>query len=253
LKNKEKQMNNVQISDVNRKPTTKDLILAWSVHVFTATGAFWALLSILAIQDQQWRLAFLWMSLAMVVDGFDGTLARRFHTKELAKGVDGALLDNILDYITYVLVPVLFMIEAELLPAGWWVPVSALILISSAYQFTQVDAKTDDHYFKGFPSYWNVLIVYLFLLGWNPWLNLLIVLICVVLVFVPIMYIYPSRTERNQKRNLVLAFAWGLMVAAGLVLYPNVPMLLLYASLALAGFYVLDSLLGTIRKPAGHS
>jgi phosphatidylcholine synthase len=225
-------------------------VLAWSVHAFTATGAVWGLLSILAIQAHQWRLAFLWIAIAMVVDGFDGTLARKFNTKELASGVDGALMDNILDYLNYVLVPVLFMIEAGLLPAGWWIVASSLILLSSAYQFTQVDAKTEDHYFKGFPSYWNFLILYLFLFSWQPWVNLLIVLACVVLVFVPIKYIYPSRTVRNHKLNLAIIYVWAILGAISLALYPNVPLAVLYVSLALAGYYVLDSLVVTLRRPS---
>lgn len=246
-------MKTVQKSSHNQQPSLQAKALAWSVHVFTATGAVWGLLSILAIQAHQWRLTFLWIAIAMIVDGFDGTLARKFNTKGLASGVDGALLDNILDYINYVLVPVLFMIEAELLPPGWWVPASALILLSSAYQFTQTDAKTDDHYFKGFPSYWNFLILYLFLFGWAPGVNLAIVLLCVVLVFVPIKYVYPSRTERNHKLNLIIIYIWGLIGAVSLVLYPNVPLALLYASLVLVAYYLFDSLVGTIRKPTNSN
>jgi phosphatidylcholine synthase len=238
-------------STLAQKPTRLALILAWSVHAFTATGAFWALLSILAIQAHQVRLLFLWIAIAMLVDGFDGMLARRFNTKELASGVDGALMDNILDYMNYVLVPVLFMVEFEMLPPGWWIPASALVLLASAYQFSQTDAKTDDHYFKGFPSYWNFLILYLFLFGWSPWVNLVIVLVCVVLVFVPIKYVYPSRSEHNHTVNLVVVGLWGIIGAISLIMYPNVPMLLLYISLVFVAYYMFDSLRITFRKSSG--
>lgn len=225
-----------------------DIILAWSVHLFTATGAVWGMLSILAIQRENWRMLFLMIAIAMFVDGFDGMLARRFRTKELAAKVDGALMDNILDYLNYVFVPVLFLIQVKILPAGWdWIA-AALILISSAYQFSQVDAKTEDHYFKGFPSYWNFLALYLFFLGWSPWVNLAILLICVVLVFVPIKYIYPSRTERNRRLILAVIYAWGLIGFVCLMLYPNIPMALIYLSLVLAGYYVLDSLVATLTS-----
>jgi phosphatidylcholine synthase len=122
-----------------------------------------------------------------------------------------------------------------------------MILLSSAYQFTQTDAKTEDHYFKGFPSYWNVLGLYLFLLGWNPWINLAVVLVCVVLVFVPVKYIYPSRTERNHTVNLVLTWAWGAAGIACLLLYPNTPAVLLHLTLVFVAYYAVDSLVATIK------
>jgi phosphatidylcholine synthase len=205
------------------------------------------MLSILAIQRHEWRLLFLWIGLAIFADGFDGMLARRFRTKELAWRVDGALLDNILDYINYVLVPALFLVEIDLVPDGWALPTAALMLLSSAYQFTQVDAKTEDHYFKGFPSYWNVLVLYLFLFRWNVWINLAILLVCVVLVFVPVKYVYPSRTERNHTLNLILALAWGAAGVACLLLYPNVPAALLYLTLVFVAYYVVDSLVATLK------
>lgn len=240
-------MKNFRMKKTNRPASLLELVLAWSVHLFTATGAVWGMLSILAIQRHEWRLLFVWIALAILVDGVDGTLARHFRTKELAWQVDGALLDNILDYLNYVLVPALFLLETDLLPGSWELPAAALILLSSAYQFTQVDAKTDDHYFKGFPSYWNVLILYLFLLDWNAWINLGIILACVALVFVPVKYVYPSRTERNHTLNLVLTWVWGAIGVACLVLYPNVPAALLNFTLLFVVYYVLDSLVATLK------
>lgn len=241
-------MNNIQSESDGASASRTDVILAWSVHFFTATGAVWALLSILAIQRHDWRLLFLFIAIAIFVDGFDGMLARRFRTKELAAGVDGALMDNILDYLNYVMVPALFLIEVAILPYGWDLIAAALILLSSAYQFSQTDAKTEDHYFKGFPSYWNILALYLFVLDWNPWVNLVIILICVLLVFVPIKYVYPTRTARNQKINLLIIYAWGLIGFVCIMLYPNVPMIMVYFSLVLVGYYVADSLVATVKN-----
>jgi phosphatidylcholine synthase len=221
--------------------------LAWGVHLFTATGAVWGLLSILAIQQHQWKLLFLWVAISLFVDGFDGYLARLLHTKEYASGLDGALLDNIVDYLNYVLVPAYFLIEAKLVPPETGLVVACLILLSSAYQFCQTDAKTDDHYFKGFPDYWNILAVYLFLLGWNPWFNLVIFLICVVLVFVPIKYIYPSRTTRDKTLNQVLCYSWGAIAAVAIILYPNNPDWIIWLSLVIATIYLIMSLIHTLQ------
>src|SRR5215212_7799648 len=155
--------------------------LAWSVHLFTATGAIWGFLTIIAIFEERWRMAIIWMIVAMFVDGFDGMLARWFKVKEYAHGIDGGLLDNMIDYLNYVVVAALILIKApHLLPAGFALAIAFSILLTSGYQFTQVDAKTDNElfFFKGFPSLWNFLVLYLMLLGLNPWINLAIMIAC---------------------------------------------------------------------------
>ena len=221
--------------------------LAWGVHLFTATGAVWALLSILAIQQHQWKLYFLWIALSLFVDGFDGFLARFLHTKEYAPGVDGALLDNIIDYLNYAFVPAYFLIEAQLVPPDAALVVAFLIVLSSAYQFSQSDAKTDDHYFKGFPDFWNILAVYLFVIQTNPWFNLVVFLICVVLVFVPIKYIYPSRTTRDKILNQAICYGWGILGITAIILYPNSPGWVIWLSLVFAAIYIIMSLIHTFK------
>ncbi len=226
-------------------------ILAWSVHLFTATGAIWGFLALRAIYDHEWKMAILWMAAAMVVDGLDGMLARRFEVKTYAPGIDGALLDNIVDYLNYTFVPAFFLVEAELLPASWAVPAALSILLTSAYQFSQVDAKTDatqEYFFKGFPDYWNILVIYMLVLGLNPWINLLIILICDVLIFIPIKYVYPSRTVRLKRLTLVLSFLYGIIGLIGIWLYPNIPMWLVYLSLLYVVYYFGVSLWP--RRPA---
>lgn len=227
-------------------------ILAWSVHLFTATGAVWGLLTLLAIFEQNWRLAILWMIIAMFVDGFDGMLARWFRVKEYAYQVDGALLDNIIDYLNFVVVAALILIKApNLLPAGWEMAGAISILLTSAYQFTQVDAKTDDqsYFFKGFPSYWNFLVIYMMLLGLNPWINLAILMICNVLVFVPVKYLYPSRNTRLRRLTLAFTYLYAAIGVWGLVQYPSVPEWVLWISLAYFAYYILLSIFPKIGEP----
>ena len=234
-------------------PTLLRRAAAWGVHLFTASGAVWGVLSILAIQHHQFRLLFLWIALAMFADGFDGILARRANTKAYAPEVDGSLLDNILDYLNYVVIGALLVIELPLVPPPFAIPVAALIVLSSAFQFSQVDAKTDEsheYFFKGFPSYWNIMALYLLLLGLGPWFNLAVLVGCVVLVFIPIKYIYPSRTRFLSKINLVIALVWALSGAAMLVLFPGIPVWLTWLNLALVGIYILLSIIYTLRKPS---
>lgn len=220
------------------KSTPTQQALAWGVHLFTASGAIFALLATFAIFEQQWQMAFIWMAVTVLIDSFDGMLARALGVKDILPQFDGALLDNILDYQTYVFIPALLLVQAELLPPALALMGAAVIVLTSAYQFAQADAKTDDHFFKGFPSYWNVVALYLFLLALNPWLNLLLVLLCGVLVFVPVKYVYPSRTRRMQRLTMLLSLLWGIMVLVALIEYPLVRPLLIRGSLLFIVYYV---------------
>jgi len=218
--------------------------LAWSVHFFTATGAVWGFLSLLAVFEQNWRAAILWIIVAMFVDGFDGMLARWFHVKEYAPGLDGALLDNIIDYLNYVVVAALILIKApNLMPAGFQMVGACSILLTSAYQFTQVDAKTDEQsfFFKGFPSVWNFLVIYMMLLGLNPWMNFALLLICNILVFVPVRYLYPSRNTRLRRLTLSLTYLYGAVGVWALLQYPSVPQWVVWISFVYVGYYVVLS------------
>ncbi len=218
-------------------PSKKQLVGAWMTHLVTASSAVWGLLAILAITNGQWVTAFWWMAAAVAIDSFDGILARRMQVKRVLPQFDGALLDNIVDYLNYVFVPAYFLYSAHLLPDRFAVVGPALILLASAYQFSQSDAKTDDHYFKGFPSYWNVMVFYLFVLGTSVWFNLFVTVLFSVLVFVPIKYIYPSRTTVQPRLVMGGALLWGMAILAMLVLYPNVPAWLKWFSMVYVVYY----------------
>jgi phosphatidylcholine synthase len=218
--------------------------LAWSVHLFTATGAIWGFLSLLAIFEENWRGAIIWMIIAMFVDGFDGMLARWFHVKEYAKGVDGGLMDNIIDYLNYVVVAAFILIKApNLMPAGLEMVGAFSILLTSAYQFSQVDAKTDEQsfFFKGFPSVWNFLVIYMMLLGLNPWFNFILLVLCNILVFVPVKYVYPSRNTRLRRLTLILTYLYFAIGVWGLLQYPSVPQWIVWISLVYVVYYALLS------------
>jgi phosphatidylcholine synthase len=220
-------------------------IYAYGVHLFTATGAVWGLLSLMAIFHHEWRLMILWMILAMFVDGFDGMLARWADVKKYASNVDGALLDNLIDYLNYVVVPALFLVETDFLPAGFKLVAAFAVLLTSAYQFSQTDAKTDethDYFFKGFPCYWNVLVLYMMVMGLNPWINLAILALCNILIFVPVKYVYPSRNLRLRSLTLILSYLYGIIGIWGVMQYPNVPKWVVWASFIYVGYYAVLSL-----------
>lgn len=227
----------------DQKPNPLRTLAAYGVHLFTATGAVWGLLAILAIFDGDYRMMIVWMIVAMLVDGFDGLLARWADVKTYASGVDGALLDNIIDYLNYVLVPVIFIVKTDFLPAPVKLFTACLILLTSAYQFTQTDAKTDDHHFKGFPSYWNVAALYMLLMGLPQWINFGFLMLFNVLVFVPIKYIYPSRNSYLRQLTLVLTYLYGAIGIWGLLQYPNHPQWFLWVSFIYVIYYIALSLI----------
>ncbi|HWI16908.1 MAG TPA: CDP-alcohol phosphatidyltransferase family protein [Vicinamibacterales bacterium] len=188
-------------------------ILAWIAHLYTATGIVLALLATALTFAHNFRGAFIYLVLATIVDATDGWLARAARVKERLPGFDGALMDNIIDYQTYVFIPALIVWQANLVPAAF--PVCAAMLISSLYGFCRTDAKVEagDYYFTGFPSYWNIVVVYLYVGGLPPSVNAAILVALAVLVFVPIRYIYPSRTRALQVPTLALGTMWSILFA----------------------------------------
>lgn len=227
----------------------REKLLAWSVHAFTASGAVLALLAILAIDRHSWTEAMLWLFAALVVDGIDGTFARAARTKELAGRVDGSVLDLVIDYLNYVFVPTLFLLESGLLQPPLALPLAALIQLSSLYVFARRDMKTDDGYFRGFPALWNVVALYLFATAPGELAANIIVASLIVLTFAPVLVVHPFRVRDFGAWLPVLAVAWGASTLA--LLLPAVDGALraglLGASAASALAMVLLGLLRTLR------
>jgi phosphatidylcholine synthase len=232
-------------------------VAAGLVHAYTATGAVLALLMVHFAYEGDVR-AVLWLFLAaMLVDGSDGLLARYFEVKTVMPGFDGALLDNIVDYLTYAFAPMVLLWANGYLPAGVLGGVVAAVpLLASCYQFCRSDAKTDDHFFLGFPSYWNVVAFYAIVAGFDIAVTTLVILVCTVLVFVPVKYLYPSRTERLWYLNMALSVLWMVVYAVIVALMPDQPTWLILLSLVYPVYYVGVSLWLTVtfrggdRRPA---
>ena len=235
-----------------KKQITRQRIGAWFVHLITASGAIWGFLALVAIVRQEWLAAAAWMAIATFVDGIDGTLSRLLRVKQILPGFDGALLDNIIGYQTYVVVPALFVFQAKLVPPGWLFIMAALVLLTSSYQFAQADAKTADHFFKGFPSYWNVVVVYLFFMGTAPLLNLIVLLLCAILVFVAVKYVYPSRTTKYRRLTLTLTAGWFLTLPIAMIQYPAVQPWVAWFSFLYVAYYVGMSLFLTRRSALAY-
>ena len=196
-------------------------MIAWVAHLYTASGAVVALLATAMTMAHNFRAAFLFLVLATAIDSTDGVLARVLRVKERLPDFDGAKLDDIIDYLTYVFVPALIVWRAELVPVP--VPICAAMLLSSAYGFAHTSAKVEspstalraggDHFFTGFPSYWNIVAVYLYVAQLPQRTNAIIIAVLAVLVFVPIRYLYPSRTRTLKVPTLALGTMWAALFA----------------------------------------
>jgi phosphatidylcholine synthase len=213
--------------------------MPWLVHALTASGAVVAFLALEAVIHGNLRGAFLWLVLATLIDSVDGVLARLADVKSRTPHFDGARLDDIVDYLTFVFVPAIAMHFNGLLPQGpAGVVVVSTVLLSSAYGFSREDAKTADHFFTGFPSYWNIVAVYVAACGLAPDVNAAILLVLAALVFVPIGYVYPSRTPQQRGLTISLGLVWCVMVLAIILQLPTAPRWLVYTSLAYPAYYL---------------
>ena len=223
-------------------------MLAWLAHLYTALGAVCAFLAARAVIDFDYRTAFFWLGVQIFVDATDGVLARAVRVSERLPWFNGAKLDDIVDYLTYVFVPALFVWRAILVPDSWTLYVVSAMLLSSAYGFNRDDAKTDDHYFKGFPSYWNIVVFYMLVLRLPAAVNGVILLALAVMVFVPIRYVYPSRATVWRGPTIVLGAIWGVLISVMLWQYPAVSRPVLLASLAFPVYYFVLSFVLHFRR-----
>jgi len=198
-----------------RVPGRLRRFLGWCVHGYTALGLVIAgIIAVLLVEGTPgaFRWSFLLMLVATVVDATDGTLARKVRIKEAVPSFDGRRLDDIIDFLTYTFLPLLLIYRAQILPAGY--EACLLIpLVASVYGFCQVQAKTDDGYFLGFPSLWNVVAVYLYALPFGGWVSLAIVVGLAFLTFVPSRYLYPSLPGKFNRVMTLLSVPWTITLA----------------------------------------
>jgi len=232
------------------------VVLAWLVHFYTATGliaaaAIAVLLSGPATSPAEFRWAFVLMFTATLIDATDGTLARMVGVKEVTPHFDGRRLDDLTDFLTYTFLPLFLICRAELLPPGQSAWLLAPLL-ASAYGFCQVSAKTPDGYFLGFPSYWNIVAFYLYLLHLPGWLNLAIVLFFAAMTFLPCRYPYPTHRGHLNRITLYLSVIWAVLLVWILAKFPDQTLsaetspdhsvrLSVLLSLSLPAYYLLQS------------
>ena len=191
------------------KHLNKEKIAAWAVHGFTASGAVMGFLAIISILNNDLSGSFLWLGLALFIDGIDGTLARKVDVVKQTPNIDGTIVDSVVDYLNYTIIPSLMIYWFQMVPIGMELIVPGAIFLVSIYTFANVNMKTDDYYFRGFPAVWNIVVLYFFILNTNEWINLIVIIILSALTFIPWKFVHPLRVKSYKNLTIFFTIIWA--------------------------------------------
>lgn len=193
---------------MKRKKVTAPQVKAFSVHLLTASGSFLAFLSLVAASEERWTAMFWWLGFALLVDGIDGPIARKLEVKHVLPTWSGDTLDNIIDYVTYVLIPAFALYQSGFMGEGLSFLSAAIIVVSSAIYYADTGIKTTENFFKGFPVVWNMIVFTLFVISPGEYFSFAVVVISAVLTFTPLHFLHPVRVKRLRPLNLGIFLAW---------------------------------------------
>ena len=194
---------------MNINKINTDKIAAWAVHGFTASGAVLGFLAIISILNYDLVGAFLWLGLALLIDGIDGTLARKIGVLDKTPNIDGSTLDNVIDYLNYVIIPALMIYWFQMVPNGWEIILPAGMFAVSLYTFANMNMKTNDYYFSGFPAVWNIVVLYFYILNTHPIINVIVILLLFIFTFIPIKFVHPLRVKKIRNLTIFCTVLWS--------------------------------------------
>ena len=194
---------------MNINKINTDKIAAWAVHGFTASGAVLGFLAIISILNNDLVGAFLWLGLALLIDGIDGSLARKIGVLDKTPNIDGSTLDNVIDYLNYVIIPALMIYWFQMVPNGWEIILPAGMFAVSLYTFANLNMKTNDYYFSGFPAVWNIVVLYFYILNTHPIINVIIILLLFIFTFIPIKFVHPLRVKKIRNLTIFCTVLWS--------------------------------------------
>lgn len=196
---------------------------AFAVHLLTASGAFWAFMALIAAAEERWVAMFGWLGFALFIDGIDGPIARRVDVKRVLPNWSGDLLDSIIDYATFVMIPAVALYLSGMIGRPWSGVAAAMIVISSAIYYADMRMKTKDNFFRGFPVAWNMVVFTFFAIDPNEATAFLFVALCSLATFLPIKFLHPVRVVRLRPVNLAVFAVWSFLGLLALFLDFDVP------------------------------
>ncbi|MGF0538165.1 phosphatidylcholine synthase [Agrobacterium sp. ES01] len=210
---------------------------AFSVHILTASGSFLAFLGVVAAAELRFVDMFWWLGLALAVDGIDGPIARKLKVKEVLPNWSGVMLDNIIDYVTYVLLPAFALYQSGMIGEPWSFVAAGLMVVSAAIYYADTGMKTDENFFSGFPVVWNMVVFSLFVIDASATASMVVVFVAVVLTFLPINFLHPVRVKRLRPLNLTIFAIWCILGGYALLLHFDTPNWAIYPFIA-SGIYL---------------
>lgn len=184
------------------------VMVGWLVHCVTALGAVFGMFGLIAVADGDPKEAILWLAVAMVLDGIDGPAARAWSVRDHVPRIDGYTLDLIVDFVTCVVIPVLFLHRFGMLPEGWSLTIGAFMLFTSALWMSRTDQMTDDLFFNGFPGAWNLVVPTLFLLPVPQWFT---GVACIGLALAQLTswkFVHPMQVRSFRPINITVTVGW---------------------------------------------
>lgn len=196
--------------------------LAWFVHLYTASGGIFALLSVIAISNHDWALSMIWMFVCFFIDGSDGLLARKFRVREVLPNIDGKSIDYVIDFLTYAFIPAYFTFASNLLSPNLRLPASILIVLTSAIYYGRQGMVSSKNQFSGFPVLWNLVIFYeFFIFQFNPTINALLIVAFGALHFAPVQVSYPSKNIRKNPLPFIIGITMLCVIIGILIIHPQ--------------------------------
>ena len=183
-------------------------LLAWSVHLLTCSGLIAGFLALICVFKNDETSAFLFLGLALLIDAVDGTLARKFKVSIFVKNIDGKMLDSVIDFFNYIIIPSVMIYWFKFVPSPFEIIIPSIILIVSAISYSNNNLMTSDNFYKGFPCIWNILLFYLYLFDLSQVYNLFLISACILLKFIPMKFIHPLRVNKYRRYSAVFMVLW---------------------------------------------
>jgi len=221
-------------------------IKAWLVHLFTASGMITVFMALIAATESDFRAAMLWLIAAQIIDGVDGTLARKFNVTEVLPNISGKSIDFVIDFCGYAVVPAFMIYQAQLMPEWIDLFMALLIVCTSAIYYGKTGMITDDLYFKGFPVLWNMAAFYfIFIFNFPPFLNSILLFLLVIMQFLPVKFAYPSMTSRWKPATLAFTTILMISMTGMLIFYPHYPTFLYWGPIISLDYFAVFGIAAT--------
>ena len=223
------------------------------IHLFTGFGIVAGFFALIAVMNNNQKEAFLWLGLAFLIDSVDGTLARKFNVKKNLPNIDGKMLDSIIDFFNYVIIPSIMIYWFRYVPDQFVLLIPAILIFISIYSYVNLNILTDDNYYNGFPAIWNVIVLYFYIFGTSQNVNLIFLILLILLKFSPLKCIHPLRVKKFKNLSIFFTIIWFitsilLIVIKDLSINSLYEVVLMFLWVVSNIYFILVSIFKTIRN-----